>query len=101
MLGSAVSSKTPRDFQPSSHMGVRGSRPAMNLHAPVGSVMGCPYVAVGMHSASDSAMGLPSMPTSASLMLGFVMPADVSSNFMMPSASAAGDEPTVVGVRDV
>src|SRR5215469_2448496 len=29
MLGSAVSSSTPNDFHPSSHMGVLGSRPLM------------------------------------------------------------------------
>ena len=45
--------------------------------------MGCPYIAVGMQRALDSAIGLPSRSTSASWMLGFLMPADVSSNFMM------------------
>ena len=36
MLGSAVSSSTPKDFHPNSHIGQRGSRPLMNspcLHA--------------------------------------------------------------------
>jgi hypothetical protein len=42
MLGSAVSSKTPRDFQPSSHMGVLGFRPVMNRQAGPGRRIGCP-----------------------------------------------------------
>src|SRR3954454_5338349 len=33
MLGSAVSSSTPNDFHPNSHMGLLGSRPLMKLHA--------------------------------------------------------------------
>jgi hypothetical protein len=56
----------PNDFQPSSHMGQRGSRPLMNRHASPGPVQGCPYVAVGMQSASDSPIGLPRRSTSAS-----------------------------------
>ena len=46
--------------------------------------MGCPYAAVGMQRALDSAIGLPSRSTSALWMLVFLMPADVRSNFMMP-----------------
>src|SRR5215469_3749475 len=85
MLGSAVSSSTPTDFHPSSHMGFSGSRPLMNCHAPTpGPAMGCPYIAVGMHRALESAIGLPSKSTSALWMLVFLMPADVSSN-RMPS----------------
>ncbi len=38
MLGSAVSSSTPRDFQPSSHMGVVAC-PVMNRHAAPGPLM--------------------------------------------------------------
>ena len=49
----------------------------MNRHAPAGLPCGCPYPAVGMQSALDSAIGLPSSPTSASWMLAFLMPADV------------------------
>jgi len=41
MLGSAVSSSTPRDFQPSSHMGV-DTWPAMKRHAPPGLPRGWP-----------------------------------------------------------
>ncbi|MBK8032187.1 MAG: hypothetical protein IPK17_22455 [Chloroflexi bacterium] len=37
-----------------------------------------------MQSALESAIGLPSRSISASRMLGFVMPPDVSSNFIIP-----------------
>src|SRR5438046_2838201 len=37
-----------------------------------------------MHSASDSAIGLPSRSTRASLMLAFLIPADVRRSFMLP-----------------
>src|SRR2546428_10835944 len=89
MLGSAVSSSTPNDFQPNSHMGVLGSCPLMNLHAS----SGCPraYVAVGMQRALDSAIGLPSKSTSASWMLVFLIPADVRRNLMgAPFARGVG-----------
>src|SRR3984957_12220850 len=56
MLGSAVSSSTPRDFQPSSHMGVV-ARPVMNRQAEPGPPIA--YVAVGMQRALDSAIGFP------------------------------------------
>jgi hypothetical protein len=41
------------------------------------------YVAVGMQRALDSAIGLPSRSTSVLWMLVFLMPADVSRNFMI------------------
>src|SRR5687767_15013940 len=41
-------------------------------------------MAVGMQRALDSAIGLPSRSTSALRMLVFLMPAEVSRNFMMP-----------------
>jgi hypothetical protein len=63
-------------------MGVLGSCPAMNRHAAAGPAMGWPYVAVGMQRALDSGIGLPRRSTSASLMLVFVMPADVRRNLM-------------------
>ena len=92
MLGSAVSSSTPKDFQPNSDMGVSGSCPAMNRHAAAGPAMGCPYVAVGMQRALDSAIGLPSNSTSALWMLGFLMPADVRRSLMLPpGVSTAGE----------
>src|SRR5678816_4136814 len=82
-LGSAVSSSTPRDFQPNSHMGQLGSPPLMNRHA-LPAPSGLAYIAVGMQRASDSAIGLPRRSTSASWMLVFLMPAEVSRYFMMP-----------------
>src|SRR4051794_24884506 len=82
MLGSAVSSSTPKDFQPSSHMGQRGSCPLMKFHALPGPAIGCAYDAVGMQRASDSAIGFPKRSTSASWMLVFLMPADVRRSFM-------------------
>src|SRR4051812_918643 len=91
MLGSAVSSSTPRDFQSSSHIGVLGSRPLMNCHVFVpGPTMGCPYMAVGMQRALDSAIGLPRRSTSASWMLAFLMPADVRRSLMLPPGHGVG-----------
>jgi len=72
----------PKDFQPNSHIGVVAC-PLMNRHATPG-VRGCPYAAVGMQRALDSAIGLPSRSTSASRMLVFMMPAEVRRNFMLP-----------------
>src|SRR3954447_2636513 len=84
MLGSAVSSSTPKDFQPSSHIGQLGSCPLMNCHAfSPGPTQGCPYIAVGMQRALDSLIGLPSRPTSASGMLAFLMPAEVRRSFKL------------------
>src|SRR3954469_20440419 len=84
MLGSAVSSSTPTDFQPNSVMGHSGSCPLMKRHALNGWTLGCPYPAVGIQSALHSAIGLPSRSMSASWMLLFLMPAEVSRYFMMP-----------------
>ena len=63
MLGSAVSSSTPTDFQPRPTM---ERSPEMNRQAEAGVHMGWPYSAVGMQRALESAMGLPSSSTSAS-----------------------------------
>src|SRR3954447_22511069 len=84
MLGSAVSSSTPMDFQPNSIIGQRGSCPLMKFHALGGPAMGCPYDAVGMQRALDSLIGLSSRSTSASWMLAFLMPADVRRSFKLP-----------------
>jgi hypothetical protein len=66
MLGSAVSSSMPTDFQRST-MGF-WELPLMNCHAfTPGPTIGCPYCAVGMHSAVDSTIGLPRSPTSATV----------------------------------
>src|SRR3954470_14168132 len=87
MLGSAVSSSTPKDFHPNSHMGQRGSRPLMNSHALTpGPTHGCPYIAVGMQRALASLIGFPRRSTSALSMLWFVMPADVRRSVMHPPA---------------
>src|SRR6266851_9222542 len=84
MLGSAVSSSTPKDFQPNSHMGQLGSRPLMNRHAWPGVTRGCPYPAVGIQRALDSAIGLPRRSTSALWILVFLMPAEVRRYFIVP-----------------
>src|SRR2546430_3569651 len=89
MLGSAVSSSTPRDFQPSSHMGVEDC-PVMKRHAPPGLPMGCPYPAVGMQRALESAIGLPRRSTSALWMLVFLMPAEVRRSLMLPPGVIGG-----------
>src|SRR5205809_8147625 len=100
MLGSAVSSSTPRDFHSNSHMGQRGSRPLMNCHAfSPGPTQGCPYIAVGMQRALDSLIGLPSRSTSASRMLAFLMPADVRRSFILPPESVLQDE-KALGLTD-
>ena len=83
MLGSAVSSSTPKDFQPNSHMGQMGCRPLISRHAwpaPPGRA----YAAVGMQSALDSVIDLPSRSTSASRVLVLVMPAEVRRSLMPP-----------------
>src|SRR5205823_14949617 len=92
MLGSAVSSSTPKDFQPNSHMGVLASRPLMNRHAAPGPAMGCPYAAVGMQRALASSIGLPRRSTSALWMLVFLMPAEVRRNLMLPPGVITGPE---------
>src|SRR5271165_1989695 len=82
MLGSAVSSSTPRDFQPSSHIGVVAC-PLMNRQAPA-APPGLAYDAVGMQRALHSAIDLPRRSTSALWIRVFLTPAEVSRNFKMP-----------------
>src|SRR5439155_19519049 len=82
MLGSAVSSSTPNDFQPNSPLGVLGSCPL--LHLPPSSRCPRACAAVGMQRALDSAIGLPRRSTSASRMLLFLIPADVRRSFTLP-----------------
>src|SRR6188472_622616 len=90
MLGSAVSSSTPTDFQPRSTIGF-SDLPLMNCHTLTpGPAMGCPYMAVGMQRALDSAIGLPSRSTSASRMLGFVTPPAVRRSFIVAPDSLTG-----------
>ena len=57
----------------------------MNRHAAPGPPSGCPYDAVGMQRALDSAIGLPSRATSALWILVFLMPADVRRSLIMSS----------------
>jgi hypothetical protein len=49
--------------------------------------MGWPYAAVGMHSALESAIGLPRRPAKALRMLTFLTPADVRRSLKMPPGS--------------
>src|SRR5262245_17261914 len=81
MLGSEVSSRTPNDFQPNSHMGL-AVNPLMNRYDIEGPP-GKGRIAVGMQRAFDSAIGLPSRSSSALWMLVFLIPAEVSRNFMI------------------
>jgi len=53
--------------------GCRG-RPVIERQAEAGVHMGCPYSAVGMQRAVESAIGLPRTSTSALWMLGFLTP---------------------------
>src|SRR6266496_2903067 len=71
----------------------------MNRHAPPGPAMGCPYDAVGMQRALESAIGLPSRSTSASRMLAFLMPADVTRNRIQPPGVITADE-NFLGIHD-
>src|SRR5262245_35293188 len=101
MLGNAVSSSTPSVFHPSSHIGVLGSWPLMNFHATPG-FSGCPYDAVGMQSALDSAIGLSRRSTRAAWMLWFLTPAEVRSSLRIGSSCAFGHgNPFLVGSRVV
>ena len=81
MLGSAVSSRTPRDFQPNPHKGLAADprdQPVTRRQLRLGMRM----IAVGMHRALHSAMGLPNRSTSESWMLALVMPPEVRRNLM-------------------
>src|SRR4029079_2100866 len=102
MLGSAVSSSTPSDFQPSSQRG-EAARPLISRHAPA-APPGNAYVAVGMQRALDWSIGLPKRSTNASWMLVFLMPAEVRRSFMPPlgvrwASSCLGVDPCGVDTR--
>ena len=84
IVGSADSSRRPSDFHSIEVMPPHGGRPLTNPRAETGH-MGWPHCAVGMHSAVASAIGLPSRPTSASRMLGFVTPPEVRRSFTLAS----------------
>src|SRR4029077_16893564 len=78
MLDSAVSSRTPTDFQPTSPWS------AMKRQAEAGVHQGWPFSAVGMHRALESSIDLPSNSTRASRMLVLVTPPDVRRSFKLP-----------------
>lgn len=80
MLGSMVSSSSPKDFQPNWHM-AEPSCPFMAFQANCGPP-GKGYIPVGMKSALDSSMGLPNRFISAFWMLGLAMPLEVSKSFI-------------------
>src|SRR3954454_9406832 len=56
----------------------------MKLHAISGLTWGCPYCAVGIQRALESAIGLSSRSTSALWMLAFLIPAEVRRSFIVP-----------------
>lgn len=75
-----MSSSTPRDFQPNPVRGLT-ALPVMNRYAPVGPP-GNGYIPVAMHSAFDSAIGLPSSSTNAAWMLTLLIPEEVRRSFV-------------------
>ena len=80
MLGGVVNVKTLKDLQPNSHMG-HESCPFMKRHA-ISEPLGVAYAAVGKQGALDSEIDFPNKPTSALAMLSFLIPADVSNDFI-------------------
>src|SRR5438128_572164 len=89
MLGSAVSSKRPTDFQPRSLMGA-GDFPETKRQADAGVHMGWPYSAVGMHKALHSPKGFPRRASSAQRMVAFETPPEVRSSFMFRARALRG-----------
>ncbi len=57
--------------------------------------MGCPYAAVGMQRALESAIDLPRRSTNAWRMLAFLTPADVRRSLKMPPDSSATERSEV------
>src|SRR4030095_4712173 len=95
MLGSAVSSSTPTDFQPRSTIGL-SEFPLMNRQGPApGPTLGCPYCAVGMHRALESAIGFSRTSTHTWWMLAFLTPAEVRRSLKMPPDSSATERSDV------
>ena len=84
MVGSAVSSRTPSDFHSSDVIPPHGGAPLTKPRTEAGPHIGCPHCAVGMQRAAQSAIGFPRSCTSASWMLGFVTPPEVSKSFKVP-----------------
>src|SRR6476646_4758939 len=84
IVGSAVSSRTPRDAQPRPEKCRNWGSAATRPRTDAGPHIGWPHWAVGTTSAWHSAIGLPRSCTSAEWMLGFVTPPDVSKRFKVP-----------------
>src|SRR5215469_13196747 len=94
MLGSAVSSSTPKDFHPNPHMGwkslgVKASEmgkpnSARISRATTAGPLGLACAAVGMQRALDWAIGLPRSSSSALWILALLTPPEVSRYFIMP-----------------
>src|SRR5882672_10686950 len=81
MLGRAVSSSSPSDFQPNSQKGSPND-PQITFRAiPAPPAMA--YIAVGTKRALASAIGLPRRSTNALRMLVLLMPADVRRSFII------------------
>src|SRR5215471_15050910 len=97
MLGSAVSSSTPRDFQPSSHRGVSAT-PWISWYA-IDAPLAKGYAAVGMQRALESVIGLPSSSTSVLRMLVLLMPAEVRRSRMRPFRRLGETTPRKTRVR--
>src|SRR4249920_935357 len=80
MLGKAVSSNIPSDFQPNWQKG------SPNVPQITFRIISAPpvmaYIAVGMKRALDSAIGLPKRSTNALRMLVLLMPAEVRRSFI-------------------
>src|SRR5206468_3133954 len=86
-------------FQPNPHIGLEVV-PLMNRKTCEGSPgKGC--TPVGMQRALDSAIGLPSSSTSASWMLGLLMPEEQRRNLTMPPVSFAAGETSPCAYRSV
>src|SRR6185312_3032070 len=81
MLGNAVSSSSPSDFQPSSQKGSPND-PQMTLRT-MSPPRGKPYMAVGTKRALASEIGLPRSLISASRILVLLMQAEVRRSFII------------------
>ena len=90
MVGSAVSSRTPSDAQPRPEECCQVGPAATKPCTDAGPHIGWPHCAVGTQRAWHSAIGLPSICSSAERMLGFVTPPDVSKSFMVPPRAEGG-----------
>jgi hypothetical protein len=81
MLGSAVSSSNPNDFQPNSQKGSPND-PQITLRA-ISAPPAMAYIAVGTKRALAASIGLPRRSTSALWMLVLLIPAEVRRSFIV------------------